>query len=385
MFSGASPALIIFWASLLVVVYAYAGYPLWLLLRRKWRLRSIQWVNITPSVSIIMAVRNEAANLPAKIENLAALEYPRDCVEIIVVSDGSTDGTNEILSHMYPGVRSILLPAEGKASALNHAIAAAQGEIVVFVDARQHIEPQALKFLAGNFADPSVGCVSGELVLSESPAPGKARAVGLYWKLEKQIRKMESETGSVVGATGAFYAVRRKLLTPLPAGTLCDDVHIPFQVVRQNLRVVFEPRALALDTVFTDWRREFRRKVRTLAGNYQLLQLSPWLLTSANPLRFELFSHKLLRLLVPFVLLLVLGSSVLIDGWFYRAVFFAQLCFYGLALLTMAMPRRRPPRLAALSFTFVMLNAAAVLGLIQFLTGRRDVWAAQSLSSEQVQ
>ena len=382
MFSG---AFVIFWASLMVVVYAYAGYPLWLFLRRKWRFRAIEWAEVTPTISIIMAVRNEAANLPAKLENLFALDYPRHCVEIIVVSDGSTDGTNEILTRWRPRVRSILLPAEGKASALNHAIAAAQGEIVVFVDARQHIEPQALKFLAGNFADPSVGCASGELVLAESPAAGKARAVGLYWRLEKQIRRLESETGSVVGATGAFYAVRRKLLTPLLPGTLCDDVYVPFQVIRQNFRVVFEPRALVLDTVFTDWRREFRRKVRTLAGNYQLLQLSPWLLTSANPLRFELFSHKLLRLFVPFALLLTFSSSVLANGWFYRAAFFAQLCFYGLSLLAMAMPRRRPPRLAALSFTFVMLNAAAVLGLFKFLTGRKDVWAAQSLSSGQVQ
>jgi biofilm PGA synthesis N-glycosyltransferase PgaC len=333
-----------------------------------------------------MAVKNEGVRLAAKLENLARLEYPGDRVEFIVVSDASTDATNEVLTRMQPGIRSVLLPEpEGKASALNHAIAIAEGEIVVFVDARQKIEPEALKFLVGNFADASVGCVSGELVLVDDSAAAKARAVGLYWRMEKQIRKLESETGSVVGATGALYAVRRKLITPLPVGTLCDDVYIPFQVVRQGYRVVFEPRAVALDVVFSDWRREFQRKVRTLTGNYQLLQLAPWLVTSANPLRFEFFSHKLLRLFVPFALLLALSSSLLADGWLYRAGFVVQLCFYGLGFLTFTMPQRRVPRLAAVSFTFVMLNAAAVLGLIKFVTGKKDVWMTPSLKPGQAQ
>ena len=340
----------------------------------------MQWSPITPPVSIVMAVRNEAAALAAKIDNLLTLEYPRECLEIIVVSDGSTDGTNEILTRLQSGVRSILLPeAEGKASALNHAISMAQGDIVVFVDVRQRIDPQALKSLVGNFADPSVGCASGELILADS-ASGKANAVGLYWRIEKQVRRLESETGSVVGATGALYAVRRKLLTPLPTGTLCDDLYIPLQVIRHNRRVVFEPRAVAVDVIFTDWRREFRRKVRTLTGNYQLLQLAPWLMTSANPLRFELFSHKLLRLFVPFTLLLALSSSLIVDSLLYRAAFIGQLCFYSLALLVMAMPQHRPPRLAALSFTFVMLNAAAVLGLIKFVTRKKDVWTNNHFS-----
>lgn len=382
---GGDIAALIFWASLAVVIYAYAGYPLWLFVRRKWRSGTIQWAPITPSVSIIMAVRNEAARLPAKIENLAALEYPRERVEIIVVSDGSTDGTNDILKRLQSAVRSVVLPeAEGKATALNHGISIARGEIVVFVDVRQRIEPDALKFLGGNFADASIGCVSGELVLTDS-ASGNASAVGLYWRMEKLVRKLESETGSVMGATGALYAVRRSLLTSLPAGTLCDDMYIPFEVIRQNHRVVFEPRAIALDAIFADWRREFRRKVRTLAGNYQLLRLSPWLLTAANPLRFELFSHKLLRLFVPFALLLALVSSVLADGFFYRALFAGQLCFYGLALPAMAIPHRRLPRLAALSFTFVMLNTAALLALIKFTMGKEDLWTTRSLQEGRMQ
>jgi biofilm PGA synthesis N-glycosyltransferase PgaC len=367
-----------------VVVYVYALYPGWLGLRRKWRSRPVHWSRVTPSISIIMAVKNEAAAVTAKLENLAKLDYPADRVEIIVVSDGSTDATNELL-HLQAGIRSILLPvSEGKASALNYGLAVAEGEIVVFVDARQKIDPQALRFLVGNFADESVGCVSGELVLVNQNAVSKAKAVGLYWKIEKKIRRLESETGSVVGATGALYAVRRKLITPLPVGTLCDDVYIPLQVVRQHHRVVFEPRAVALDVVFSDWRREFLRKVRTLTGNYQLLRLAPWLVTSKNPLRFEFISHKLLRLFVPFALLLALSSSLLANGWFYRASLVAQLCFYGLGLLTFVMPRRRLPRLAAISFTFVMLNAAAALGLIKFVTAKKDVWETPSLKPGQV-
>lgn len=367
------------------VFYAYAGYALWLSVRRKWRSMPRQWSPILPSISIVMAVRNEAAALAAKIKNLEALDYPRDKVAIIVVSDGSTDATNEVLAGFGSRVQPIFLPVpEGKASALNHALAVAKSEIVVFVDVRQQLDSQALRFLAGNFADPSVGCASGELVLTES-LESKAESVGLYWKIEKQIRKLESETGSVVGATGALYAVRRELVPVVPAGTLCDDVYIPFEVVRQNRRVVFESRAIAFDVIFSDWRREFRRKVRTLAGNYQLLRLAPWLMTSTNPLRFELFSHKLLRLAAPFILLLALAGSFLAQGWFYRVAFFCQLGFYALALLVVVLPKSRPPRVAALAFTFVMLNVAAVFALVKFMTGAKDVWVNTKLQPGQIQ
>jgi len=334
-----------------------------------------------------MVARNEAVSLETKLRNLAGLDYPRENIEIVVVSDGSGDATAEILGRT-PGIRFVPLPEPvGKASALNRGIAIATGELVVCVDVRQKIDSQALRFLAGNFADPSVGCVSGELVLvsESSEAAGKADGVGVYWQMEKLIRRLESETGSVVGATGALYAVRRSLVRPLPAGTLCDDMFIPFQVVRQGYRVVFEPRAIALDGVCSDWRHEFRRKVRTLAGNYQLLRLAPWLLSRANPLRFELFSHKLLRLAVPFALLLALTSSLIASGWIYRAAEVFQLCFYGIALLTWALPRGRMSGMAALPFTFVMLNAAAVLGLIKFMTGEKDIWVTQSLRPERVQ
>lgn len=374
-----------FWLAAAAVFYAYAGYPLWLLLRRRWRTRPVLWEPNAPFISMVMVVRNEAAVLARKLENLTTLDYPPEKLEIIVVSDGSTDRTNEILTR-FPRIHSILLDkARGKASALNHAIAAAKGELVVFVDARQRIESAALKFLAGNFADPEVGCASGELTLTSDIESGKARGVGLYWKLEKLVRKLESETGSVVGATGALYAVRRELLPQVPPGTLCDDLYIPLEVAARNKRVIFESRALAFDSVFPDWKREFRRKVRTLAGNYQLLKLAPWLLTGANPVRFEFFSHKLLRLAAPFLLLIMLAASLFLRGWFYGPVFVLQLGFYSLALVALLRSRRQSPRIVNLSFTFVMLNAAAVVGLFKFITGNKDVWVTRTAPAEQVQ
>jgi cellulose synthase/poly-beta-1,6-N-acetylglucosamine synthase-like glycosyltransferase len=331
---------------------------------------------IEPSVSVLLAVRNEAANLPAKLANLRELEYPAEKIEVVVVSDGSTDETEEILSaHAGERLRYFALAEhQGKAVALTRAMAEARADIVVFMDARQRVEPGALRRLVANFADPSVGCVSGELMIGDGRE--STSGAGLYWRMEKRIRQWESATGSVVQASGAFYAVRRDLAVPVPAGTILDDVYQPMNVVRQGKRVVFEPEARAWDPWETDSRQEFRRKVRTLTGNYQLLQLAPWLLTSVNPIRFEFVSHKLLRLFVPFALAALLVSSVLIEGSFYRGFAIAQAAFYGVSLL--ALPHVRlgvVGRLANVAWTFLVLNAAAVVALVYFLGRRKEVWA----------
>jgi cellulose synthase/poly-beta-1,6-N-acetylglucosamine synthase-like glycosyltransferase len=269
----------------------------------------------------------------------------------------------------------LLAEREGKAVALNHGIAAARGEVIVFTDARQEIEPSAIPQLIANLADSRVGCVSGELCLSGGSGARATEGVGLYWKMEKQIRKWESASGSVVGATGALYAVRRELIPTLPACTILDDVYIPMEVVRRGCRVVFEPEARAWDKPTAGFRREFLRKVRTLTGNYQLLQLMPWLLGRANPLRFELISHKLLRLLVPFALVGLLGASIVLPGSFYKAWLGAQLLFYGVSPLAVLWPRLPGVgRLANLAWSFVVLNTAALVALVHFLTGKREVW-----------
>jgi poly-beta-1,6-N-acetyl-D-glucosamine synthase len=208
------------------------------------------------------------------------------------------------------------------------------------------------------------------------PAEGEVgRGMGVYWRFEKKIRELEAASGSVVGATGALYAVRRELLTPIPAGTILDDVYVPMEVIRQGRRVVFDPRARAWDS--PDLGREFARKVRTLSGNYQLVQLAPWLLSARNSLRFEFVSHKLLRLMMPFALTLTLLTSLWLRGTFYHVALTLQLAFYGLGIVALA----RLPKVGLLGSaadaagTFVLLNTAAVVAFANFVAGRKTVWS----------
>jgi poly-beta-1,6-N-acetyl-D-glucosamine synthase len=367
----------IFWGSALFVGYAFVGYPALLFLRSRWRARPVLKARILPSVSVVMAVHNEAEVLPAKLSNLAGLDYPADRLEIIVTSDGSTDATEKIVAAgTSDRLRLVAAPQrEGKASALNRGMQAARGEIILFTDARQLIRADAIQQLVANFADPWVGCVSGELILGQLEASGSSEGFGLYWRLEKKIRQWESLTGSVIGATGALYAARRDLLVPLPKGTILDDVYLPMQVARRGRRVVFEPQALAFDRVATS-QREFRRKVRTLTGNYQLVQLAPWLLTPSNPLLWNYVSHKILRLLAPFSLTALLISSLFLRAPLYEAAIVLQVAFYALGALTI-FGRPRPAiiaRLADAAAAFVVLNAAAAVALYFFLIGKREVW-----------
>lgn len=367
----------VFWISAALIAYTYVGYPLSLYLRSRWRPQPLHPAPILPFVSILMAVHNEAESVRQKLQNLRKTSYPTDRYEVIVVSDGSTDDTNEILAtEADEGLRVITCSHhKGKASALNLGMLAARGQIVVFVDARQIIEPDALRHLVTNFADPAVGCVSGELLLSKPEVGIPMDGVGQYWTLEKKIRQWESAVGSVVGATGALYAVRRNLLVSLPSDTILDDVYIPLYVTRQGYRVVFEPRARARDPLRPTARQEFQRKIRTLTGNYQLLQLMPWALTRTNPLRFQLISHKLLRLIVPFLLGAVLVSSLLLNGSFYRFAAGLQLLFYGFGLTGFLRPESRLfARPANLIFAFLLLNIAAVMALAHFLLADKQVW-----------
>ena len=227
-----------------------------------------------------MVVRNEEAVIAEKIENLLALDYPAEKLKIIVISDGSTDGTAAILQDFakQSRLRSVLkTSSQGKAAGLNDAMKLVKGEIVLFTDARQKIESSALRRLMENFADAEVGCVSGELMLGDPEIGEAGKGMGLYWRIEKKIRELESASGSVVGATGAIYCARQALLQPLPEGAILDDVLLPMEVVLKKSRVIFDSQARAWDSPDLGEGREFSRKVRTLSGNYQLLQLAPWL------------------------------------------------------------------------------------------------------------
>jgi biofilm PGA synthesis N-glycosyltransferase PgaC len=335
----------VFWVSALVIGYVYAGYPLLLAIwariaGRPPRKRPLDDNHSWPAISIVVAARNEAARLPARISNLLSLNYggPR---EIIVVSDGSVDGTAEALQLFAGRIRLIELPAGGKPTALNAGVTAATGEILVFADARQWFEPDALRELIANFADEEVGGVTGELVLDcesspESSASTIGDGVGAYWKYEKWLRRHEGLVRSTLGATGAIYALRRRLWHPLPAETLLDDVLAPMRAVLAGYRVVFDERARACDTAAPDAAAEARRKRRTLAGNYQILTLEPRLLLPfVNPVWLQYVSHKLGRLVVPWALLTVFVASALLamEHWVYTVAFAAQLGFYGLAAI----------------------------------------------------
>jgi biofilm PGA synthesis N-glycosyltransferase PgaC len=368
----------VFWWSVALIAYTYVGYLAWLWVRA----RISPWPPLRgaydTSVSVVMVVRNEQEVLENKLRNVLELDYPGEQWQVVVVSDGSTDGTEAILREYanHPRVRLVMNQlSSGKASGLNDAIAWAEGEVVVFTDARQRIESGAIRRLMENFADPNVGSVSGELMLGDFDSGEVVRGMGLYWKIEKAIRELESASGSVVGATGALYAVRRNLLVHLPERTVLDDVYLPMHVARQGSRVIFDTRARAWDVPSLGAPREFRRKVRTLSGNYQLLQLAPWLLSGANPIVFEFVSHKLMRLLVPFALLAALLSSIALAHPFYRVALGVQLAFYLLAVLGML--KLKPgavSRVADAALTFVVLNAAAVVAFAHFVTGRKAAW-----------
>ena len=370
-------SVVAFWILIGLLLYTYIGYALVLRLlpTRRSELVRVLGAPFQPAVSILMAAHDEEKNLQAKLANLESLSYPSHLVEIIVVSDGSTDGTEAILRDAASAhVHAIVLePAQGKASALNHAAAAAIGEILVFFDVRQTIDLDALVHLVAPFADASVGAVSGELLLEAADGKPSTEALGIYWRLEKLIRRLESNTGSVVGATGAIYAMRRRLYVPIPAGTLLDDVLLPMQTARAGFRVLFESKAIARDRVFIEKGKEFARKVRTLTGNYQLLQLAPWLLTPSNPLLFRFVSHKLLRLAAPLFLIALLLVSALIPAPFYRVALVLQLISYGLAFSGAVWPQTCRLKPIAIAHTFFMLNLAAARAFLNFLAGR-NAW-----------
>ena len=370
----------VFWVSAFLIAYTYVGYAAWLWLQAQLFPWPVMRMRQELPISIVMVVRNEERVLEDKLGNLLSLDYSPELCQIVIVSDGSTDRTEEILREHVdnPRVQVVMNQlSRGKASGLNDAFNLAHGDLVIFTDARQKIEPGALRVLAESFADPDVGCVSGELMLGDLDSGETGRGMGLYWRIEKQVRELEAASGSVVGATGALYAVRRDLLSAVPEGTILDDVYIPMQVVKQGKRVVFEPRARAWDSPDLGGGLEFARKVRTLSGNYQLVQLMPWVLSGQNPVLFRFVSHKLLRLVAPFALALMFIASLWLKAPFYRVALILQLAFYGLGVVALARLLKRGPlaRAADAAATFVLLNTAAVVAFANFVSGRKAAWS----------
>jgi cellulose synthase/poly-beta-1,6-N-acetylglucosamine synthase-like glycosyltransferase len=374
----------IFWSCFALAAYTYIFYPILLLLancllRRK---RAIGPVQTT--ISFLVPVHNEEQNLERRLDELSRLiEASGITGEIMVISDASTDRTVEIARQFARrGVRVVeMAQKQGKAAALNVGAAAASGALLIFADARQRWADDALARLVENFADPAVGAVSGDLVLES--APGVLAGVGLYWRFEKWLRMQESRLGSQVGVTGAICAVRRSLFSPIPPGTILDDVYWPMRVVLQGCRVVHDERAKAFDRLPENPRDEFRRKVRTLAGNFQLLTRLPAAALSpfANPVWWQWISHKLLRLAVPWALLGMLVSGFLIENQWYRIFSLVQTGAYALAVLGLIAPLGRHVKPLGAGASFLVLNAAAWLAFWVWITGR----AGQSWHKAQYQ
>jgi cellulose synthase/poly-beta-1,6-N-acetylglucosamine synthase-like glycosyltransferase len=365
-------------AACLAMVYILAGYPLLLRSLARSRARPVQRQSIEPAISLIIVVHNGERFLEAKLRSVLALEYPAGKLEIIVASDGSTDRTEEIAAGFAAQRVSLLrLPRGGKPAALNAAIARARGEILVLTDVRQPLEPPSVARLVENFADPSVGVVSGELLI-RSGASQEEADIGLYWRFETWMRDSLSSIDSMFGATGPFYAIRRSLAVPIPADALLDDMYLPLAAYFQGYRLVMDSRARAYD-IPTSLETEFRRKMRTLAGNYQILRAYPALLGAGNRMWLHFMSYKFGRLLLPWLLLILAAASFGLPAPWRALALAGQAAFYGLALADAWIFRPRLlKRLSSSAHTFLVMMIATLGGLSVFFVPPRTLWKVTS-------
>lgn len=365
----------LFWTSVMTLGYVYLGYPVVL---RMWAALSKKHVATDaaePRVCLLIAANDEAAVIRRKVENSLGLDYPAARLDVVVASDGSTDGTNEIVRRFGPRVQ-LLAFAErrGKMAAINEAMRSVAADVVVFSDANTFLRPDAVRKLVQNFADPAVGAVSGDVVLT-----GERAALGgsedLYYRYERHLQRLESEVGSLIGVDGALYALRRGLFTAPPADTILDDMAIPMGVLRSGHRVVFEDEALAEEAGSGSSSEEFWRKVRVVAGAVQFL-LRP---DSGVPMRqkqalFTLVSHKALRWMSPaFGTIAFLSSALLApSSWFFSTVLAAECGVFALGVAGCA-PVLRRYSVVALPHYFCLVQAAAAVGFLRGIGGRQPV------------
>lgn len=376
-----SPLAVIFWLSMGLLAYIYAGYPLLVWGLGKLRPGTVVRAPYSGQLSVVIAGYNEGSRLTRKLDSVLASDCASQIAEILIGSDGSDDNTAEIIAQYGdPRVRLVSFSERrGKPAVLNDLVTQCQSPLVIMMDARQALDPQALSLLAACFADPTVGVVSGELVFrTEGSDSTAAEGIGAYWKYEKFIRKSEARFRSVPGATGALYAIRRELFRPIPTQTLLDDVVIPMQAVEQGYRCLIEAGAIAYDTPSQSTSQESVRKRRTIAGAAQLALNQPrWLLPWKNPIWIEFVSHKLLRLLSPLLLATVAVTNLMLAREpLYLALLVAQIAFYVAAWIGHLFQQRgRKSAVFGLPLMFLSLNTTTTAALWDALRGRfRATW-----------
>lgn len=368
---------VVFWSAVFALAYTYAGYPLLLLVISAVRSRPIAKGNHRPSITVIITAYNEERDLKAKIENTLSLNYDPQLLEVLVASDCSTDGTDEIVrSFSDRGVRLHRQTERfGKTAAQNAAVELAKGDIILFSDATTLYEPDVLNVIVPNFADPTVGCVAGKLIYVDPRDSGVGKGAQSYWGYETFLKTHESRVCSLIGASGCLYAVRRSAYIPL-YNEACSDFIIATKMMEQGLRAVYEPGALCWEETNDEARKELRMRVRVITQTYTDLWRHRHMM---NPLRsgfyaVELISHKVLRYLVPICLMLLLVSSgVLAAGsFFFRLVLVAQIAFYLMAAVGwFAVRAGVKSGIIVLPQYFVLANWAALVAFYKFVRGER--------------
>ena len=367
----------VFWTACAAVLMVYVGYPVSLRLLVYLFGRRITVGTCSPSVTLIISAYNEAGVIGRKLENALAMDYPPDKLEIMVISDCSSDGTDEIVkSYEDRGVRLCRLPEQrGKSHGLTRFVPQAKGDIIVFTDANAMYDPQALRLLLKHFSDPQTGYVVGSQRYERIGESQAAASEGLYANHEEQIKTLESRLSSVVGGDGAIYSIRKGLFRPLRDDDISDFVN-PLQIVAAGFRGVFEPAARCYEEPSGAYIREFRRKVRIVNRSLRALWRTRAVL---NPFRVGWFAyqvtfHKLFRWCIPYFLATILLANVLLcyreTNVLYQATLAMQLIGYGLAA-AYSIPVLRRFRLIYLAYYFVVVNCAAAVGVWLFLCGRR--------------
>lgn len=359
-----------------IALYILIGYPVLLaVVRFKPGPALRKDLSYQPPVTAIMAVYNGAAQIRAKLETMLALDYPKAHLEIIVVSDGSTDATESIVKEYADrGVQLIGAPHGGKAAALNLALEKATGELLFFTDVRQPLDLAALRHLAANFADPTVGAATGEMRLLKGET-GEQADMDLYWRYEVWARRKQSSIDSIFNTTGCIYAMRRTLARPLRPDTLSDDAALPLLAFFKGYRVIFDPEAIALDYPAVAG-TEFRRRFRNLAGLWQTFAWNPQLFSSKNRMRFHFLSHKFGRLVLPWAISAIAGGTLLLPSGEIRwALIAAEAIFLLLAAIDRFFPKGfLLKRISSPARTFLAMNAASLAGIAVFFIAPNKLW-----------